>query len=530
MTTQTTPAASAPTPATTAVRAVVDVDLPGAVISRHVYGHFAEHLGRCIYGGFFVGEDSDIPNAGGIRLDVVEALRALDIPNLRWPGGCFADEYHWRDGVGPREQRPRMVNSHWGDVVEDNSFGTHEFMALCEMLGAEPYVSANVGSGTVREASEWVEYLTRADDSPMAALRRANGRDEPWKVRFWGLGNEPWGCGGGMHAEAYADLARTFGVYSRDHGDNQLYRIAAGASDADYRWTQVLMKALGRTLGSGEVLGHGNSTFQAISFHYYTVPGPWESKGSATAFDTDEYYRTMVAARRIEEILAGHAAVMDAYDPGRRVGLVLDEWGTWFDVEPGTNPGFLFQQNTLRDALVAGVHFDAFHHHADRLVMANIAQTINVLQAMILTDGEALVLTPSYHVFEMNKGHQDARSLPLALRAASPAVGATDATGRRTELATFSASASTRDGRVLVSLTNLDADNPLDVEVDLRGARLGEPTGRILTAPALAAHNTPAEPAAVAPQPFAGLRLEGGVLRAQLPAHSFATVELPLLG
>ncbi len=352
-----------------------------------------------------MGEDSDVPNEGGLRLDVVEALRALDIPNLRWPGGCFADTYHWRDGVGPREDRPTMVNSHWGDVVEDNSFGTHEFMALCELLGADPYVSANVGSGTVREAAEWIEYLTRADDSPMARLRRQNGRDEPWTVPFWGLGNEPWGCGGGMGSGAYAELARQFGTYSLDHGDNHLYRIAAGAADADYRWTEVLLQNLGRHLGVGEVTGHGTNTYQAVSFHHYTIVGEtWDAKGSATRFDTDEYYRTMVKAAEIERILAGHAAVMDAYDPEKRVGLVLDEWGTWFDVEPGTNPGFLFQQNTLRDALVASVHFDAFHRHADRLVMANIAQTVNVLQAMLLTDGDALVLTPSYHVFAMNKG------------------------------------------------------------------------------------------------------------------------------
>ncbi|WP_299035689.1 alpha-N-arabinofuranosidase [uncultured Pseudokineococcus sp.] len=509
---------------TTATRAsgVVDIDLPGPQISRHLYGHFAEHLGRCIYDGFFVGEDSDVPNEGGIRLDVVEALRAAGIPNLRWPGGCFADEYHWRDGVGPREQRPRMVNSHWGDVVEDNSFGTHEFMALCEMLGAEPYVSANVGSGTVRENADWVEYLTRADDSPMAALRRENGRDEPWDVRFWGLGNEPWGCGGGMRAEAYADLARTFGTYSRDHGGNELYRIAAGASDADYRWTEVLMRALGHEIGGTRRTGHGTGTYQAISFHYYTVPGPWEHKGSATDFDEEEYYRTMVEARRLEGILAGHSAVMDAYDPEHRVGLVLDEWGAWYDVEPGTNPGFLFQQNTLRDALLAGVHFDAFHRHAERLVMANIAQTVNVLQAMVLTDGEAMVLTPTYHAFVMNRGHHDAARLPLAWRSPEPSRAVGDG-----ELSTLSATASTKDGAVLVSLTNLDASAGVDVELDLRGGTPGAPEATVLTAPATSTHNTAEHPDAVAPAPHEAA-LDGSVLRVHVPAHSFVTVRLTL--
>jgi alpha-N-arabinofuranosidase len=501
--------------------AVLDLDRPGPQISRHVYGHFAEHLGRCIYGGFFVGEGSDIPNEGGIRLDVVEALRALDIPNLRWPGGCFADEYHWRDGIGPREERPRMVNSHWGDVVEDNSFGTHEFLALCELLGTEPYISGNVGSGTVREMADWVEYLTRADDSPMAALRRSNGREQPWPVRFWGLGNEPWGCGGNMRAEYYADLARQFGTYCRDHGDNRLYRIAAGAADADYLWTEALMKGLGYELG-GAYRRHG-SRYQAVSFHYYTVPGPWHHKGSATAFDTDEYYRTMVQARRVETILAGHAAAMDSYDPGRTIGLVLDEWGTWFDVEQGTNPGFLFQQNTLRDALVASVHFDAFHAHADRLVMANIAQTVNVLQAMILTDGEALVRTPSYHVFEMNKGHQDAAYLPLTLTSAAPH---RDVDG--TELATFSGSASVRDGAALLSVTNLDADGPVQLTVQLRGSAVGAPQGRLLAADEISSHNTAGRPDAVTPQELSGIHLQDSTLTLELPPHSFATVRLPL--
>jgi alpha-L-arabinofuranosidase len=507
------------------VRAVVDVDLPGPRISRHLYGHFAEHLGRCIYGGFFVGEDSDIPNEGGIRLDVVQALREIGIPNLRWPGGCFADEYHWRDGIGPRERRPRTVNSHWGDIVEDNSFGTHEFMALCELLGAEPYVSVNVGSGSTRSASEWAEYLTRGDGSPMAELRRANGREQPWRVRFWGLGNEPWGCGGGMRAEAYADLARVFGTYSRDHSGNRLYRIAAGAGSDDYHWTEVLMKALGRTLGSTTVDAHGAGAFQALSLHHYTLPGQWEHKGSATRFDVEEYYRTMAKAARIEEIIAGHARVMDAYDPDRTVGLVLDEWGTWYDVEPGTHPGFLFQQNTLRDALVASLHFNAFHRHADRLVMANVAQTVNVLQAMLLTDGEALVLTPSYHVFAMSRGHHDAHSLDVRLPAPPPVRRVAD-----TDLATFHATASRRDGHVLLSLTNLDADRGAAVELDLRGARLGAPTATVLTAGTLNAHNTPQEPRAVRPQPLGEARMADGLLHVQLPPHAFATVAVPLLG
>ncbi|MEV0614480.1 alpha-L-arabinofuranosidase C-terminal domain-containing protein [Nonomuraea sp. NPDC050404] len=501
--------------------AVINLDVKGPVISRHLYGHFAEHLGRCIYGGFYVGEDSDLPNAGGIRLDVVEALRALNIPNLRWPGGCFADEYHWMDGIGPKVERPVMVNTHWGNVEENNHFGTHEFMALCELLGAEPYISGNVGSGTVREMSDWVEYLTREGDSPMVRLRKANGREEPWRIPYWGLGNEAWGCGGSMSAEQYAAEARRFGTYCRNHGDNKLYRIAAGANAGDYAWTETLMKQFGELGCAYRPTGF----MQALSFHYYTVPGTWQDKGDATVFTTDEYYRTMVKAAHVDELITGHSNVMDCYDPEKTVGLVLDEWGTWWNVEPGTNPGFLYQQNTLRDALVASVHFDVFHRHADRLVMANIAQTVNVLQAMILTDPSsgALVLTPTYHVFEMNKGHQDAASLRVDLLGDVP----TREVGSDT-LATVSLSASRKDGRVLISLSNLDTDRPADVELDLRGGALTGVRSRILTAGEPQEHNSPETPAAVAPRAHEQVTATASGLRVHLPAHSFVTVEADL--
>lgn len=502
--------------------AVVNLDIPGPTISRHIYGHFAEHLGRCIYGGFFVGEDSPIPNEGGIRLDVVEALRAISIPSLRWPGGCFADDYHWRDGIGPREERPRMVNSHWGDVVEDNSFGTHEFMHLCQLLGADPYVSGNIGSGTVREMSEWIEYLTRGDDSPMASLRRSNGQDEPWRVPFWGLGNEAWGCGGNMKAEYFANLARQYATYVRNHGENRVYKIAAGANVDDYGWTETLMKSLGCLGCNREPENH----FQALSLHYYTYNGEWADKGAATEFTTADYYVTMKRAQRIRELVAGHAAVMDCYDPRRKVGLVVDEWGTWWNVEPGTNPGFLYQQNTLRDALVASTHFDVFHDFADRVSMANIAQTVNVLQAMILTDPEtgALVLTPTYHVFEMNVGHQDAARLPLNLKGQVPA---REVEGE--EIPLFTASASTKDDAALISLSNLDAENARTVVLDLRGREVSRHSARILTAPSLQSHNTPAHLDAVAPTEHDAIRPHPAGLEVDLPAHSYVTVSLALV-
>lgn len=503
---------------TLSARAVIDLDITGHQISRHLYGHFAEHLGRCIYDGFWVGEDSPIPNERGIRLDIVGALRALDIPNLRWPGGCFADTYHWRDGIGPREDRPKIANTNWGDVVENNHFGTHEFMDLCDMLGTEAYVNGNVGSGTVQEMSEWVEYLTRGDDSPMARLRRENGREEPWLVPFWGLGNEAWGCGGNMSAAHYAEEARRYATFCHNHGENKLVRIAAGANEDDLDWTRVLMKTL--TECHGCTL-YGNLPYQAVSFHYYTHSGSGINSEAAGPFSDTQYYETMAYAADIDRVIRGHIAVMDSYDPQNRVGLVCDEWGTWWSAEEGTNPGFLFQQNTVRDALVAGVHFDIFHRHAQRLTMANIAQTVNVLQAMILTDGEQMVLTPTYHVFEMNKGHQDAQQLVTHL------LETPSQTVRSQEFPLVSMSASTKDGNALLSLTHMSTDEDCTVSIDLRGRGASVARARVLTGESTSDFNDADDPERVAPQPL-DVQMEGGALTVTLPPHSFATIELQL--
>ncbi|WP_350225225.1 alpha-L-arabinofuranosidase C-terminal domain-containing protein [Arthrobacter sp. efr-133-TYG-118] len=414
-----------------------------------------------------------------------------------------------------------MVNSHWGDVVEDNSFGTHEFMDLCEMLGADAYVNGNVGSGTVQEMSEWIEYLTRADDSPMAALRRQNGQDEPWKVPFFGIGNEPWGCGGHFRAEAYADVARQYSTFVRSHNGNEVYRIAAGANADDVAWTKALMEALHDKGG----VDRKAFPYQGISLHYYTMSGHWDAKGSATEFSEEEYWKTVKAAQQIETLLSAHSTMMDVYDPHKAVGLVLDEWGTWWDVEPGTNPGFLYQQNTMRDALVAAIHFDSFHRHADRLVMANIAQTVNVVQAMLLTDPEsgALVKTPTFHVFAMNAGHQDAAVLHTHVDSGAPH----ELDGA--QFPTFTASASTKDGQVLISVANLGLEDESEVVLDLRGGRLEQVEALVLGGDSVAAFNAPAHPYAVAPRPLA-VKERDGQLVLRLPAHSFATVRGALAG
>ncbi len=483
-------------------------DKPGAVIDRNIYGHFAEHLGHCIDGGIWVGEDSDIPNTRGIRNDVVQALKNVEIPVLRWPGGCFADEYHWKDGVGPRTARVPMVNTHWGGVSETNQFGTHEFFDFCEQIGAEPYVNGNVGSGEVREMQEWVEYITHDGDSPMAELRRANGRQQPWKLKFFGVGNENWGCGGNMRPEYYADEYRRFQTYVRNFSGNTVFKIACGPNSDDYRWTEVLMR---------EAAGH----MAGLTLHYYTVPtGHWDAKGAATGFDEAGWFATLHQGLRMEELIAKHSVIMDKYDPAKRVALMVDEWGAWYDPEPGSTPGFLYQQNSLRDALLAGLTFHIFNAHADRVRMANIAQTVNVLQAMILTDGPKMVLTPTYHVFDLYKVHQDAASLPSVLDGA-PAYSFRDA-----QIPQLSVSASRRaDGTVNLTVCNAHPDSHADLRVTLTAAVPAQVSGVVLTADAMDAHNTFDQADRVRPADLP-VALNDGSASVTLPPKSVALVTL----
>ena len=328
-----------------------DSEADGRIIPKEIYGQFSEHLGSCIYGGLWVGRDSSIPNEDGYRKDVLDALRALQVPVLRWPGGCFADDYHWMDGIGPQEKRAKISNNTWGGTMEDNSFGTHEFLDLCEKLGCDAYVSGNVGSGTVEEMAKWVEYMTSDKPSTVVDMRKANGREKPWKVKYFGIGNEAWGCGGNMPAEYYSYLYRRYTTYLRNYAGNALCRVASGANSYDYGWTETLMNGI-------------DSGMEAISMHYYTVRD-WNHKGSATEFSDREYALTLAKAVDIENAIKGHIRIMDKADPGRKVALFVDEWGTWFDVEPGTNPGHLFQQSTMRDAMVAALSLNIFHKYTD---------------------------------------------------------------------------------------------------------------------------------------------------------------------
>ena len=471
------------------------------VIPAEIYGQFAEHLGRCIYDGIWVGPDSDIPNINGYRKDLVEALKELKVPVLRWPGGCFADEYHWMDGIGPKENRPMMINNNWGGTVEDNSFGTHEFFNLCELLECEPYLSGNVGSGSVEELAKWVEYIT-AEGGTLAELRAKNGRKEPWSLKYLGVGNESWGCGGNMLPEYYSDLYRRYATYCRNYDGNVLYKVASGASDYDYNWTKVLMDRIGNQM-------HG------VSLHYYTVKG-WEgSKGSATDFDTDWWYNMVSKAVEVEEVIENHKAIMNAYDPEGKVDLLLDEWGTWFDVEPGTNPGHLYQQNTMRDAMVAAMSLNIFHRHTDRLKMANIAQIVNVLQAMILTKGNEMVLTPTYHVFRMYNVHQNAQYVPTECNAADMVAPS----GRIMPEVSVTASKDA-DGKLHVSIANPVVDKAQTLVLSFDDLNPKNVTGEVLAAPTIQSYNDFGKEPAVAPKAFTAFKKNGKTLTVTVPAAS----------
>src|SRR6202012_2060272 len=432
----------------------------------------------------------------------------IKIPDLRWPGGCFADEYHWRDGIGPREQRPKMVNTNGGNVTDDNSFGTNEFLELCKLIGCEPYIAGNVGSGTVEEMSKWIEYLNLDGESTMAQLRKQNGHPEPYKVTFWGVGNESWGCGGNMTPEFYADQYKRYASFAKNYPGARLRKIASGPNADDYNWTEVMMKNVGTGMWG-------------LSLHYYTIPtGAWGHKGSATHFDEKEYFSTMMNTLKMEELINKHSAIMDKYDPEKHVALVVDEWGVWTDVEPGTNPGFLYQQNSLRDALIAATNLNIFNNHCDRVGGAPLAQTINVLQSLILTDKDKMLLTPTYHIFDMYKVHQDAKYLPIKL--ASPDyVSGTD------KIPAVNASAS-RDasGKIHISLVNLDPHKTVAISIDLNDMQWKTVTGQVLTSANITDINTFGQPNKLHLQNFTEAKKEGSKLVVNMPTKSAVMLEL----
>lgn len=477
---------------------IINTQVQGPKIRKEIYGQFAEHLGRCIYEGIWVGTDSQIEHKNGIRQDVVEALKNLSIPVLRWPGGCFADEYHWMDGIGPAENRKKIVNTHWGGITENNHFGTHEFFELVEQLGTQAYVNGNVGSGTVREMSEWVEYMTMDGESPMADLRRANGRDKPWRVEYFGVGNESWGCGGHMTPEYYSELYRRYQTYVRRYGEEKIYKIACGPNIDDYHWMETLMQK-------------ATPFMDGISLHHYALADEWLNKRPATGFPVAEWYSLIKSAQKMDELITKHSEIMDKYDPDKRVGLIVDEWGSWLKVEEDTNPGFLYQQNTIRDAMVASITLDIFHKHADRVHMANIAQMINVLQSMILTQDDQMILTPTYHVFELYKNHQDANLI--------------DIHGSKHDF--VSQTASVKDNQLTISITNYHHEDEVNLNYDLFDT-FEVIDASYITGSELDTHNTFENPNAITKLKLTEYSIDGTKLNLMLPSKSICTFTIKL--
>ncbi|MCI8403333.1 MAG: alpha-N-arabinofuranosidase [Clostridia bacterium] len=483
------------------MKAVINTSRKQGKISKYIYGQFAEHLGRCIYEGIYV-ENENIPNINGMRADVVSALKELDIPVLRWPGGCFADDYHWRDGIGEKSQRPYMVNTNWGNVVENNHFGTHEFFELCEQLGTEPYICGNVGSGSVQEMRDWIEYITFDGASPLADERRKNGRDKPWKLKFFGVGNENWGCGGNMRPEYYSDLFRRYAVFIRNYGDEPIYKIAGGPNVDDTHWTEVLMKNIGGAMN-------------ALSLHNYSYETDWNNKGDSVIFDESGWYSNMVSAYKMKRVINAHKAVMDQYDPEKKIPLIVDEWGNWYDVMPGTNPGFLYQQNTLRDAVSGMLILHIFHENSDRVYMANIAQMVNVLQAMILTEGENMVLTPTYYLFKMMKGHMDGNRLDIDYDSKDYDVNGSI-------IPKISMSASEKNGIITVSVCNTSVSEDEDITLDMRDGNLSSVSAQVLTGE-INAHNTFDAPDTITPAVLYP-DLSDGKISFKMPSKSIAVL------
>ncbi|MEO3691976.1 alpha-N-arabinofuranosidase [Roseateles paludis] len=490
------------------VKLVVKADQAGPVIHRNIYGQFAEHLGTGIYEGMWVGPESKIPNVRGWRKDVIGALKALHVPLVRWPGGCFADEYHWREGIGPRNKRPVKVNTNWGGVAENNAVGTHEFFDLAEQLGAEAYVNGNLGTGSPQEMAEWLEYMTAEGDSTLAQLRRKNGRDKPFRVHYFAVGNEAWGCGGNMRPDYYVDLYRQAATFFKTPPNNRPIFIASGGTGHQIEWTEAIAK---RAKGV---------PVDAISHHAYTLPtSDWAKKGQAVNFPESEWVSTLANAQQIDAMIRENVAVLDKLDPSKKIGFYFDEWGSWYDPEPGSNPGFLVQRNTLRDALLSALHFNVFHEHAERVKMTNIAQMVNVLQAMILTTKDKMVLTPTYHAFAMYVPFQDATSLPATLEG-NP-VYKVD----KFEMPTVSATAARgKDGKLYLGLVNAHAHDAQSLTVDI-GKPVQAARGQLLTADKMDAQNELGKPAQVVPKAFEA-KASNGQLKLTLPAKSVLVVAL----
>jgi len=507
---------SIPTWSADSVHLSIHASAPGPKIDRNIFGQFAENIGHGLYEGIWVGPDSPIPNTRGMRNDVVAALRAIKVPNVRWPGGCFADQYHWRKGIGPRDSRPATLNSAWGDVIDTNAFGTDEFMDFIQQIGSSPYVSLNIGSGTPQEAAEWLEYMTAAAPTALAKERAANGHPEPYKVGFLGIGNESWDCGGAMTPDYYVSLMKQYSRFVTNmnpaqHEKQQMAKIAVGPGTPDTEWTEAVMKAWKKHTWAWDING--------VSLHWYTVPDGWPPSTKSDRFTLDDYAKSLKSTLFMDEFLRKQEAVMDKYDPEKKLTLTVDEWGAWHGPLPESNPAFLYQQNSMRDAVLASLNLNIFARHADRVRMANIAQMVNVLQAMILTDKEKMVLTPTYYVFKMYVPFQDATYVPVAFDAG------TYKRGEITLPRVDAIAARDANGKLWVEITNLDAESPVAIDAEIAGVTAKSARGDTLTAPAVDSINAFESPTAVMPEP-AAVRVQNGKLSLTVAPKSVTVISI----
>ncbi len=520
---------------------------PIATISPELYSHFIEHLGGVIYDGVWVGPNSKIPNQAGIRTAFIEAMRAIQAPLLRWPGGCFADSYDWRDGLGPAAKRPART-AFWGQQ-DSNQYGLHEFIHTCRAIGCKPYLAANLRTLPARDFYQEIEYCNApagpvpsnsaapAMPNAFAAQRAANGDPAPFNVDLWGVGNESWGCGGNLTPEEYAAEFRRYTAWTPTYG-TPLRFVAVGPNGDDVDWTTRLFQALRANPEQRHLWG--------LSVHYYTSGSPTKfAAGDALKFNGDDHYDLLTRASIMEKVVTDHWKAI-GNQPGRpQVKLVVDEWGAWYGKGTELAPEYhLSQQSTMRDALLTGITLDIFQRHADKVAIANVAQSINCIHSLMLAQGDKFTLTPTFHVFQMYLPHRGAQAIranftaptianPLA-NAPTPAggnsyIGSLEAVKTLAGLSGSASIATTGNGKLLtLTVVNPHLDRPITTEITLGGASIAFATGTVLAEPDVHAHNDFANPNAVQPRTARVAAPAAGRLTHTFPPASVTTLQLTL--
>jgi alpha-N-arabinofuranosidase len=472
------------------------VEEPIATISPDIYGHFIEHIGGVIYDGVWVGRDSAIPNTQGIRTALIDKLKQIKAPMIRWPGGCFADSYDWTDGVGPN--RPRRtnfwidefdksrLNSKWVQMYDTDAFGTDEFLHFCKLSGAEPYLAANVRSLPALQLDRWVEYCNSpAGSTTLSELRAKGGAVEPYNVKLWGIGNESWGCGGDFTPQDYASEFRRYTAWVPQYG-LPLQFIASGPSGNDLAWTKAFFE---------KMYSMGDHKISGWSVHYYAwnlsrgKSTDWvDAKGDALQFDIADWYELFQQGFQIEKIIEDQWAAIGEYDEHHEIKLVIDEYGPWYRKGTEVSPeAIISQQVTLRDALFTAFTLDIFNRHADKVSMAACAQLINCLNSLFLAHEDKFVVTPNFYVFDMYSAHQGGQSLRAEF--SSPQV-VYMRDGKAAGFWGLNGSASVKGKTLTLTVVNADASSPREAQIILRGASVSDAKAKILSGPDIHAHNT----------------------------------------